>query len=664
MNREEAKRELRERLKDYVEGITKHSGGKNYICPLCGSGTGPNHSGAFSLYEDKEGVPRWKCFSCGESGDLFDLIGQIEHIEDFNDRVKRAGELYGISIEGGPASAREDFSDGIPEQNYNKNEQYEHMDMNRETRTTEEEQGSLLPYYQECAKRLKDTDYYIRRGISEELARRFMLGYDPNWKHPKRKHDPLTPRLIIPTGKNSYIARQTDGGGGEYQKMKVGKVRIFNARAFKEAAQPIFVVEGEIDALSIIEVGGEAVGLGSITSRNLLRRTVEKVRPVQPLILALDTDGPGREAENGIAADLDNLGISYYRANPAGNAKDANEALTNDRAAFEAAVRGIVQRVEEEEERREEERRKEYRGTSSAGYIQEFVNGISDSVNTEAIPTGFSKLDKELDGGLYEGLYTLGAVSSLGKTTLALQMADQIAQRGKDVLIISLEMARTELMAKSISRHTLIDVFQNGGDLRHAKTTRGITSGARYVKYCDTERELIKRSIEAYGSYADHIYIKEGLGNLGVTAVRAAAEEHKRIMGKAPVVLIDYLQILAPYDPRATDKVNLDRSVLELKRLSRDLKTPVIVISSFNRESYSASVSMKAFKESGAIEYGSDVLIGLQLEGVGNKEFDELKAKKRNPRAIELVILKSRNSAAGGRISFKYYPLFNYFLEA
>ena len=63
-------------------------------------------------------------------------------------------------------------------------------------------------------------------------------------------------------------------------------------------------------------------------------------------------------------------------------------------------------------------------------------------------------------------------------------------------------------------------------------------------------------------------------------------------------MIIDYVQILAPHDPRATDKQIIDRAVLELKRISRDFKTPVIGISSFNRMSYKNAVSMEAFKES------------------------------------------------------------------
>ena len=72
---------------------------------------------------------------------------------------------------------------------------------------------------------------------------------------------------------------------------------------------------------------------------------------------------------------------------------------------------------------------------------------------------------------------------------------------------------------------------------------------------------------------------------------------------------------------------------------------------------------MEAFKESGAIEYSSDILIGLQLKGAGKKDFDANEAKTKNPREIELVVLKNRNGATGKKVELEYYPLFNYFKE-
>ena len=164
--------------------------------------------------------------------------------------------------------------------------------------------------------------------------------------------------------------------------------------------------------------------------------------------------------------------------------------------------------VEEQAKEEKEKEKAQYLKQSTAHHIQEFINGIAQSVDTPYIPTGFKKFDEVLEGGLYEGLYIIGAISSLGKTTFVLQIADQIAQQGQDILIFSLEMARSELMAKSMSRIT----FDLSKDPRNAKTTRGITTGKRYQNYNPVERELIKASIKAYGEYVTIYLLMNILG--------------------------------------------------------------------------------------------------------------------------------------------------------
>jgi hypothetical protein len=88
---EQALQAIRARLPEYVEAVTTKSKGGFYSCPLCGSGTGPNKSGAFRVHGD-----RWRCFSCGRGGDVFDLLGEIERVPDFRDRARRAEEVFRI----------------------------------------------------------------------------------------------------------------------------------------------------------------------------------------------------------------------------------------------------------------------------------------------------------------------------------------------------------------------------------------------------------------------------------------------------------------------------------------------------------------------------------------------------------------------------------------
>ena len=237
------------------------------------------------------------------------------------------------------------------------------------------------------------------------------------------------------------------------------------------------------------------------------------------------------ETVKDVSGGLEKMGITFYRIDPYGGHKDANEALMADREAFTAAI----ERGEKIEEEALEAEREKYIQTNTAAHLQAFLNGIAASVDTPFIPTGIPTLDKILDGGLYEGLYVVGAISSLGKTTLVTQIADQIAQQGYDILIFSLEMARSEIMAKSISRHTLLDVLQNSGNMRDAKTTRGITTGIRYLDYSTAEKELIQRAVNEYGSYAKNIYIHEGIGDIGVEQIRETVKRHITFTGKTPV---------------------------------------------------------------------------------------------------------------------------------
>lgn len=656
MNRETARAEIRGRLTEYVEQITEKSKGKNmYICPLCQSGTGKNRTGAFSI--DPKDPAKWRCFACGAGGDIFDLVSLKENLTDYNSQLARLSTLFGVSVdrESGAqiAAAKVQHRTEPPKQ-------------------TAQPQD-YTAFFAEAQAHITDTDYWSKRGLSLETVKRFGLGYVSNWKHPDRPNMYPSARLIIPTGRGSYIARATDPET-KNRYINVGATDLFEAVGDTESCRRIYIVEGAIDAMSIAEAGGRAIALNSVSN---WRKLAEQIAPngiykeihhqLPVIIIALDNDAKGEETAALLADALTNREKPLYpvpcvRYNPSGDYKDPNEALVKDREGFINAVKyGITAPPDTLNSVNE---RKAYMKTSALHHLQAFINGISESANTPPTSTGFKNLDKLLDGGLYEGLYFIGAISSLGKTTLVMQIADQIAQNGRDVLIFSLEMARSELMAKSISRHTMELTLKSGGDTRNAKTARGITDGARYAGYSSEEHLLISEAISEYSKYADKVFISEGVGDIGWRQIRDTVEKHIKYTGAVPVVIIDYLQITEPEDIRATDKQNTDKAVLELKRMSRDYKIPVIGISSFNRVNYKTKVSMESFKESGAIEYSSDVLIGLQLEGTGETNFDVNEAKARDPRTVEFVILKNRNGQTGGKTVFNYYPKFNLFTEA
>ena len=413
-----------------------------------------------------------------------------------------------------------------------------------------------------------------------------------------------------------------------------------------------------------MECGGQAVGLGSTANVDAFLRYIDdnRISPLHPLQICLDNDDEGKDAARKLEAGLGRREIPFRVANVSEEYKDPNEALIKD----EFSLIGLVHEAESQEEISKKQSRDEYFKISGAGSMVEFLNEVEHNKKTPPVSTGFLGLDNCLGGGLYEGLYVLGAISSLGKTDFILQVADNIArgdgqQEGRDVLIIALEMSRFELMARSISRETFKAVEDAANGV--AKTTREILNGQGHELFNDVDLKAIQNAEAAYCRYANHLFFVEGLGNIGWAEVKDAVKKHKEITGQVPIVIIDYLQLLAPDDPRATDKQNVDKAILELKRISRDFRTPVIAISSFNRVNYKTSAAMEAFKESGAIEYSADVLIGLQLDGAGKSEFDVVVAKREDPRQVEAVILKHRSGRTGDKLRFSFFPAYHFFDE-
>ena len=684
MDYKDLRAEILPRWEEILQRITtpaKKQG--EYVCLLCGHGAHGDGLKA-NPRSTKHGL---KCFgACGFSGDILEYLQQAKSLS-FPEALETASNLLGISTEeyrppkdvGKKTAKTEKKKDTHTDMNI-------HTDTYTHTDTHKAEEPNYIDYYKSCTKRLSETDYLTSRGISEETASKLLLGYDPEATPYGADNKTRWKGIIIPTGKSSYIIRNTDPKATAKQRYgKVGSINLFNIKAVKGATSPIVITEGELDALSIIEVGGVAIGLGSTSNTGKLIEEVKNRKPSQPLIIALDNDEPGRKASEELSKALSELKLPFYVYNLYGEAKDANEALQRDREALASEVKGLADRIRKEEEAKLEEERREYLRTETAyGHIRGFLDGIEASVRTPATPTGFELLDRDiLDGGLYEGLYCVGAITSLGKTTLALQIADQIARDTKKrVLIFSLEMSRAELMSKTISRLTLMETLRAGGETRLAKTARGITDGDRYQNYSQEEKDIIVKAVENYGNnYAKRISIYEGIGDIGVEKIREEVTRVTRLFGEAPIVLVDYLQILAPYDKeyiRATDKQNTDKNVVELKRLSRDYKTTVIGISSFNRDNYTAPVNLTSFKESGAIEYSSDVLIGLQFTGMDYEEGETEKARDKRIRelrkdqeakgragqaqSIQLKVLKNRYGCKGD-IILSFYPMFNYFEE-
>lgn len=290
----------------------------------------------------------------------------------------------------------------------------------------------------------------------------------------------------------------------------------------------------------------------------------------------------------------------------------------------------------------------------------------SGAADRERIPTGLKTLDEAMGGGLpMGGVTVLGATSSTGKTTLALQVADTVAESGRPVLFVTVEQGRHELAAKSISRLMRLQPTRNGG--YYVASSSDIQSARAREGWGEPLRKAFYDACTTYSSrIAPNLRVMELSKQPTTKQIREAAETMRSHSGTAPCVFVDYLQLLAPAEDRMTERQAVDHNVMDLRHLARDLKTCVFVISSLNRASYSEGVTQEAFKESGAIEYGSDVLLGMQPLGMTSRLDDvpeskqkrearkiEREFKGRANREVEVRILKNR----GGAVPSEAVPL-------
>ena len=187
----------------------------------------------------------------------------------------------------------------------------------------------------------------------------------------------------------------------------------------------------------------------------------------------------------------------------------------------------------------------------------------------------------------------------------------------------------------------------------------------------DEHSSYFIEGFEEYSKIAKRITIEETNFNYNTEKIREDIINHKMITGKAPVVVVDYLQVLPCLKDYGDDKKNIDFNITELKRISRDFDTPVFVISAVNRGNYKKQIGFEGFKASGGIEYTADVVIGLQYSfmsdtsGKSDSEIELLdrEAKSKYPREMQTVILKNRNGSVGEYTDFIYEPKHNYFEE-
>ena len=680
------------KLSEYCNAHLEARGRGFYVCPFCNSGNGRNHSAAFKVNGD-----RFKCFSCGESGDIFDLVKKCQGIDNYVEQIEAVAEFAHIPLledEGkGRALGWNDTA-----RVYEFDEIGVVADENSQPATSEysagrEEAREYIRRAQANVTMPDAVEYITERGFTMEEAQRFGFGYDPNAGGAKDEDGNWCRRgrIVIPWAGSDYyyISRSIDPTAKvrKYDKPeteKVGPQPMHNPGALR--AEVVFVVEGLLDACALEAMGFHAIALAGTGSEKTLR-AISSRDYRGTLILMLDNDERGRRAEEQAAKLASDLKLSYITASQAQDedwgpftimledgtlkeTKDACEAMRANRdAAWHVMDTMVVGAIEHKEVLAYEALKK----TLKAAKLQQpldVANAIFNCQDAdEPIPTGIKQLDIVTNGGLRPGLTVLGATSSAGKTTLVCQIGDTMAGKGYPVLFVTIEQSAREIVGKSLSR------------IMGSKGYRGVgvwemTTRNQREQWPDSKTSAL---FDAYAEYAEgiapNLMIMSASEQPTVEDIKAAVSTTAHQLGRVPVVIIDYLQLLAPANPKQTDKQAADYNVSELRRLARDEKTPVIVISSLNRASYSGQIEMESFKESGGIEYGADLLIGLQpyhmeekIAGIkGGKDKVEKAAKdmtrefrRKTVRECELVILKNRN----GVIPSKPLPLTFYAAES
>ena len=622
-----------------------------YCCPVCGSGTGPNSTGALQISKDGKHVTCHAAKHCfGEKGE--DVLGALRIL--WNNDENGVFESAGIALDA-PAPIRAPAPKKEPE--------------------PPAPRADFRCYISKAHAALMESAdaqaYLTGRGFTEDTMRRFNLGYDADKK-----------AVVIPYGRDGryYITRAI--GEKAYRKPKAaeaGAEPIYNAACLYAGDAPaVFVVESALCAISIMQAGGAAIALNGTGAEKLLKQITEQ--PTQKtLVLCLDNDAAGQEAQRGLADKLTAQGVPFVEYNVAGAHKDPNEHLQADAAAFAEAVKNGMSAPAAEREAQRKERAYQFKAKySAAGRINSFMDGIAESVNNPPQPTGFYTLDAILDGGIYAGYIILTGGTSVGKTALCLQIADNVAATGRDVIYFTLEMTAADLMARSISRLT----FKNcGGRESNAKTTRYITDGTKRAQFSPAEAQLVTEStIEYADTIAPHIFFVEprqlNKDFLSTNDIRAVLEDYAAGMepgDRAPFVVVDYAQLLRPADneKNADAKQNMSNNATVLYHISKQYNIPLLAITSQPRSEYGQRDSMNAGKESGDLEYTAEYLFRLQFPKPTSKEDKkpenagsyEKRQKKKDPRTVELAIMKNRSGATGDTVTFTYHAKFNHFTE-
>ena len=249
------------------------------------------------------------------------------------------------------------------------------------------------------------------------------------------------------------------------------------------------------------------------------------------------------------------------------------------------------------------------------------------------VSTGFRDLDK-LTSGLHRSeMIVIAARPSMGKTALAMNIAEHAAIEAKlPVAIFSLEMSAQQLVQRMLCSRARVNL---------AKTRDGFLAEADFPKLTHAASKLAEAKI-----------FIDDTASLSILELRAKARRLKT-QQDIQLIIIDYLQLVRSTSRRAQDNRQLEISEISggLKGLAKELNIPIVVVAQLNRNPEIRTGSGKGvprladLRESGSIEQDADVVGLLMREEYyadTDEEREELKGK------AELIIAKQRNGPIGG----------------
>lgn len=640
MINDSVKEELRPRLIEYVSQITTPSrkAGKNmFVCPLCGSGShsGRNSDGAFHVTGST-----WYCHSCKQGGDIFKLIELHEGLSSFPDQVKRGADLLGVSV---IETAKSDFSPEVKKE-VKKPEVKKHPG-----------RMTLIETFSKQINGSPAKEYLLGRGFNEETISHFMLGFNQK-----------TGRVVIPYPGTDYTIERaiSDQAEKKYLYPTGESIPIF---MIKDGQSDYFyITEGQLDALSMYQVGAKnVIALGG-GSYHLIEELLETTKIDGAVIVAdrdpeekREKDGltPGERTAQNIEKTLTDHKIKSVIVYPPEGFKDSNDLLKADPERLKQLLADSGKQLLEAPSQG-------LKVINVGDYLTEnfFDADIAYFKKYKDRKIGFENVDKYMT--LYPGVACLGGASSLGKTTFAVNIVDNLLKKGESVIYFALEQLPIELITKSLARRVYeIDPFSaiNNVDIKNGASS-----------------DALIRARSEYSQTAQKYQLVEGDFHFTAKTIVDYVEGYIKETGVRPIVVIDYLQLIAPPEGfKGTQREITDENLKAIKDLSKRNELFILLISSFNRASYKEPVGMESFKESGMIEYTCDYILGLQLSILEDSSFftskgakggerdnnNDKKEKKlyeainQSPKEVELVALKNRN----GRQRFKCF--FNYKME-